>query len=477
MKHDSKRFSPPVSRRVLLRTAAGGALALPLLDSLVAPEARAANAPIPKRLVLLFTPNGTIAENYFGSGDGASFQPGSIFQPLVDAGHKNDLLILDNINENCAIQAYGDAHGVGMGCLLTGKKLRTGEDFGAGMGGPGSGWPDNESIDQLIARNIGTTTQLGSLELAGKRAPGNIWTRMSYKGSANPVSPMEDPQAAFDRVFKPLGDDMTAAARLVARRRSVLENSVRELRALDTKISAEDREKIGVHLATLEDLQARLSTTPPTNQCTTAPMRPTVTASPEVIKNPTGMEVINANNDRTFPQIISAQLDILAGALACDVTRVASLLFCPSRSDVVMTWAPLMYSESHHEVSHFGDTEKDSKAKLVKMNQWYAQQIASFVTKLKSIPEGTGSVFSNTLIVWINELGIGNSHSHTRLPFAIIGSGGGHFRTGRTVRFSTSQPHNNLLVSIANAMGVQLPGGNLFGDPMYCTGPLAGLTA
>jgi hypothetical protein len=292
---------------------------------------------------------------------------------------------------------------------------------------------------------------------------------------------MEDPQAAFDRVFKPLGDgDMTATNRLVARRRSVLDNAVRELDALNTRVSADDREKLAIHVATLRDLQMRLTTTPPAT-CSSSPMRPTVAASPEVIKNPSGMEVINANNDRTFPQIITAQLDILAGALACDVTRVASLVFCPSRSDVVMTWLDdptknAKFSESHHEVSHYG-TDASSSSKLTAMNQWYATQIAGFVSKLKSIPEGTGTLFSNTLVVWINELGIGNSHSHTRLPLAIIGSGGGYFRTGRTVRFSTTQPHNNLLVSIANAMGVQLPNGNKFGDAAYCTGPLAGLTA
>jgi hypothetical protein len=478
------KFSPPaVSRRVMLRGACGTALALPLLDSLVAPEARAANAPYPKRLVILFTPNGTVPSNFFGSGNTNTFEPGSILQPLVDAGHKDDLIVVDGLDEVAAQAAYGDAHGVGMGCLLTGKKLQTGEMFVAGMGGPGSGWPDNISIDQVVAKAVGTTTQLGSLELAGKRAPGNIWTRMSYSGPAEPIAPQEDPQRAFDRVFANVGDggmEPDAMARLRARRKSVLDNAIGELDGLMLRVSADDKKKLETHANTLRDMESRLDNMTPTETGCTIPTRPTVSASPEVIKNNSGMETINASNDTTFPEIIGAQLDNIVGALACDVTRVASLLFCPSRSDVVMSWLNYggqPFREAHHEVSHFGDGEKESQNKLTVMNQWYATQIAGFISKLKAIPEGDGTLFSNTVILWVNELGIGNTHSHTRLPFLIAGSAGGHFRTGRYVTNPGRTPHNNLLVSIANAMGVEPGAGNIFGDPQFCTGPLPGLTA
>jgi hypothetical protein len=181
--------------------------------------------------------------------------------------------------------------------------------------------------------------------------------------------------------------------------------------------------------------------------------------------------VIIANNDITFPDIIDAELDIIAGAFACDITRVASIVVAPSRSDVVMTWDD--FNVSHHEVSHWGDAENDSKGKLTQMNQWYSDQIALFVDRLKAIPEGDGTVFDNTVIAWVNELGIGNVHSHTRIPLSIIGSGGGYFRTGRKMTY-TGTTHNDLLISLGQAMGLDL---TEFGNPAYCKGGLTGLTA
>jgi hypothetical protein len=487
IKKGSISFSSPISRRVVLRGAGGGLLSLPLFNDLVARKARAQSAPFPKRLVVIFTPNGTIAEGFWGSNSatGTNWTPGSIFTPLM--AHKNDIIVMDGIDMSAAQEAgNGDAHGLGMGCMLTGKKLQSGEMFKAGMGGPGSGWADNESIDQLIARTVGTMTKFTSIELAGKRYAGNIWSRMSYKGPATPVAPEDEPQRAWDRLFMGLGGtgqpppDNAAAMRLNARRKSVLDNVTAELKALGPKLGMSDRMKLQQHEATIAALQQRLTMMPttmtptmPTSACA-PPTRPSMLMQlGDVRANESGMQTINASIDKNFPDIISAHLDITALALACDVTRVASIIVAPSRSDVVMQWSPLNYTEAHHQVSHFGDAEKDSKNKLIKMNQWYAEQIAKFVTKLKSIPEGTGSVFTNTVILWVNELGVGNSHTHTRIPFALIGSAGGYFKTNKFVKYNRV-PHNRLLLSVAQAMGVNV---TQFGDPKYCTaGALPDLT-
>jgi hypothetical protein len=488
----SVAFRSPVSRRVFLRGAAGGVLALPLFNDLVAPEARAQGmtAPFPKRLLILFSPNGTIQNNFFGSGEGSSFTLGPIMSPLET--HKKDLVVLDNIDMKAAGASPGDAHGVGMGCMLTGKKLQSGSQFVAGMGGPGSGWPDNISIDQLIAQTVGKSTALGSLELAGKRFAGNLWSRMSYTGPAAPVSPQEDPQRAFDTVFASVGQISAATMRLNARRKSVLDSTIAEFNALSAKLGTDDQKKLTEHADRLRDLEMRLAnmqTSTGPASCKVPP-RPTVMASPEVIANNSGMEKINAVNDKTFPDIIKAQIDTIVGAFSCDVTRVATLLMAPSRSDVVLSW--LKYNnanmtESHHEISHFvlSTNQNNCTEKLTIINQWYSQQVADLITKLKAIPEGTGTLFDSTLVVWVNELGIGDSHSHTRIPLAFAGATQGYFKTGRYVKFPNGTSMNNLLVSIANAMGVMPTAkdssgktlNNIFGDPAFCTGPLSGLTA
>src|SRR5262245_6776827 len=148
-----------VSRRNFLRTAAGGMLALPLLSE--PRRAESAAGPFPKRLIVCFSPNGTIPASWLPKGSGATFTLAEIMAPLE--AHKKDLTIIDNLTMSAALNSPGgDAHGLGIGCLLTGTEVLAGDQFAAGMGGPGSGWPGGISVDQLIAGEIGKTTKFAS---------------------------------------------------------------------------------------------------------------------------------------------------------------------------------------------------------------------------------------------------------------------------------------------------------------------------
>jgi hypothetical protein len=111
---------------------------------------------------------------------------------------------------------------------------------------------------------------------------------------------------------------------------------------------------------------------------------------------------------------------------------------------------------------------------LTKINIWFSEQFAYLLTKLASIKEGTGTMLDNTLVFWCNELSRGNSHSHPDMPYLLAGRAGGALRTGRFLSYprTSNVPHNNLLVSIMNAMG---PPDQTIGNPAYCTGPLANL--
>jgi hypothetical protein len=101
------------------------------------------------------------------------------------------------------------------------------------------------------------------------------------------------------------------------------------------------------------------------------------------------------------------------------------------------------------------------------------EQLAYLLGRLDSIAEGEGTLLDNTVLVLGSEITRGNTHSHMDLPFLIAGSGGGYFKTGQYLDFAGDIPHNNLLVSIMNAMGIEA---TTFGDPSFCTGPLSGLT-
>ena len=125
-------------------------------------------------------------------------------------------------------------------------------------------------------------------------------------------------------------------------------------------------------------------------------------------------------------------------------------------------------------VNRVCDTERDAVASLTKINTWYAQQFAALIARLKATPDAAGgTLFDGTLLLWCNELAKGNTHSRSGAPYVLAGSAGGALQTGRYLSYDgQGLPHNNLLVSILNAMG--LPD-TKFGKPEWCTGPLTGL--
>ncbi len=451
------------SRRHLLQTAAGGALALPLLNDVYAPrDARAQSLTSPKRLIICFSPNGTIPGAWVPTGSGADFKLGEILQPLER--HKQDLIVVDNLSAQAAIHSPGgDAHGLGVGTLLTGIEVLAGDTFAAGMGGPGSGWPGGISVDQFIADKIGGTTKFASLQYTTKRMVGNIWSRLSYRGAALPVTPMDSPADAFDFVFGADVVDAKERLRLRQQRRSIIDNSLGELQTLSRQLSKVDNDKVQGHIAALRDIEARLDIEGVGN-CV-RPAKSTIGASKEPIYY-TSIEKTEPENDLDIPDRHLAIRQMLVAALACDLTRVASVILAPSRSPIAMSW--LGFQESHHVLSHAQDIPK-----LLQINRFYAGEVAKLIDDLKATKEGAGTMFDNTLIVWCNELGLGWDHTHDHIPFLLAGSVGGYFKTGQVVD-AQGVAHNDLLLSITQAMGVDA---TTFGNPAYCKGAIAGLKA
>ncbi len=112
--------------------------------------------------------------------------------------------------------------------------------------------------------------------------------------------------------------------------------------------------------------------------------------------------------------------------------------------------------------------------KLTRSNRWYCEQLAYLAKRLAETPEpgGSGSLLDNTLIVWTNELGKGNSHTLDNIPFVLVGNGL-DFKMGRSLRYPKLS-HNRLLLSLAHGMGHPL---SRFGNPDFCgDGPLTGLS-
>jgi Protein of unknown function (DUF1552) len=445
-----------LKRRQLLRGSLLAAAAIPLLD---ATRARGQAVTFPRRLLIFYTPNGTIGAQFRPTGGETDFTLGRILQPL--APYREQLLVLGGVHMPLADAGFGSHHTRGVGGLLTGRPILEGTFESAGP--PTAGWASGISLDQHIAKVLAPPTPFQTLELGVQVVDAEVRGRLCYAGPSQPLPPIESPYAAFDRIFAgvtPGATDPALAARRL-RRETVLGLVREELGDARSKVGAEDRAKLDQHLTSIQDIERRLTGALPVGSSGCAP--PAVGA-PLDVQAPENMPAIGA-----------LHMDMLAAAFACDLTRIATLQWTHAESDHAFPW--LGIEQAHHAMSHAGDGDAAAQESLSKINVWYAEQLAYLLGKLASYPEGDGTLLDNTVVLWCNEVGKGNNHDHRNLPFLLAGSCGGHFSTGRFVDYSASggagHPHNNLLVSLANALGTD---DTTFGDPAHCTGPLPGLT-
>jgi len=444
-----------VSRRTLLRRLGVGSAVLPFLGNLPS-LARAAAAAGPKqRLIVVFSPDGVVKKNFWpaagslveGAGGSAPAPlPTSLapFEPFRDR-----LLTLKGVHNR--VRGDGDGHMRGIGCLLTGIELLPGNIQG-GSDTP-AGWSSGLSIDQeirgVLQSRPETATRFGSLEF-GVLVPGraDTWTRMVYAGANRPVAPIDDPYQMFRKLYGGTRDRESM--------RSVLDPLREDLARVAAAVPVEDRKILEEHAALVREFERELAA---------AAAEPLPHAVPELEP---GVVIDNAR----MPRISRMQTELLVAALVADFTRVATLQYTNSVGQPRFTW--LGIEEGQHDLSHEPNSNEAAQDKLTRINAWYAAEIAHLARRLAETPEpgGDGSLLDHTTIVWTNELGEGNSHSHRDIPWVLLGGGLG-FTTGRAVEFN-DVAHNRLLVSLAHAMGHTAL--ERFGNPDHCgDGPLTGL--
>src|SRR5262249_50313330 len=151
---------------------------------------------------------------------------------------------------------------------------------------------------------------------------------------------------------------------------------------------------------------------------------------------------VKKENDN-IPRLSKMQIDLMVHSFAADFARVATLQYTNSVGGARMHWIGV--DEGHHELSHLPDTDAQGQEKLTKINKWFCEQLAYLAKKLAETPEpgGGGSLLDNTLIIWTNELGKGNSHTLDNIPFVLVGNGL-DFKMGRSLKYP-KVPHNRLL--------------------------------
>ncbi len=441
-------------RRSFLRDLGVSAAIAPFLGGLSSLFAADAVAPRRQRLIVMFSPNGTIPDEFWPdvSPDGPPVFK-RILEPL-DA-FRDRTLILRGISNQ--VRGDGDSHMRGMSCLLTGTELFPGNIQG-GSHTP-AGWASGISIDQELKNRLqaheATRTRFGSLEF-GVAVPDRAdpWTRMSYAGPNKPLAPVSDPELMLGKLYGEAKDKDTLLG--------IVDGVKEDISRVAKKLSSEDRRMLDEHLTLVREMEIELKQ---------AGQKEIIHAVPEIDPS---VELVNDNT----PQLSRMQIDLLVNAMANDMTRIGTLQYMRSVGQARMHW--LDVEEGHHGLSHEPDGNKDSREKLIKINRWFAGELAYLAQRLAETPEpgADGTMLDHTLIIWLNELGKGNSHTLDDIPFVMVGGAPG-IKMGRSLDLAEvikregkgdnrlNLAHNRLWLSVAAAMGHPLES---FGSEKFCEG-------
>src|SRR5215467_7783038 len=341
------------SRRDFIRDLGLGAAALPFVLNL--PSLGFANQQARKqRLVILFSPNGVVPNAFWPDEEGTAFKFKESLKPLEP--YRERTLILHGVCDK--VRGDGDNHMRGIGCLLTGVELFPGNIQG-GSDTP-AGWAKGISIDQEIKNFFQsreeTRTRFGSLEFGvGVTDRADPWTRMSYGGPNQPIAPISDPYQMYQKLYGQLKDKEQL--------RSVLEDVEDDLKKVRKLISAEDRRLLDEHQALVRQMEKEISDA----------SRQKLRVSPPSLE-----EGVTDQNDNV-PRLSRMQIDLLINSFVNDMARVATLQYTKSVGQAKMKWLDI--DDNHHSLSHEPDKDEATQAKLVKINQWFAGELAYLIQK------------------------------------------------------------------------------------------------
>lgn len=444
------RMPRKMSRRQLL-AGLGGAGAVAALSPFV-PLLRARGDDLyPTRVVVFMTMmgmSGRYPDPWKPSGGATDFRfpTGSILEPLTP--FRDRITVIDGLtNQGAEDTNLAGGHPQGLGTALTGGRLIEGPGM---VGGGARDWTARTfgpSIDQLIASRLGVRSMELGIDTSRSTPTATYKTRMSFRGPSEPVPSDFDPESVYERFFGSLDGTSESGGAERARRTHLLDYVRGDLAGLRARAGVEDRLKIDAHLGTLERIRAELAAT-----------APATCVAPDL------------GSGTNLPANARMQMQLVKAAFECDLTRVATIMWGKAPHGWRFDWLDRPISAGFHRLSHAGPSDDGAQNDLIRANRWYAQQFHDFLALLDSVPEGDGTLLDHTLVLWASEVSNGNTHSFQNMPYVLAG-GTHRIRTGQYLSFD-GQPTNALMVSIAQAMGVDI---TTFGDPDYGSGPLPGL--
>jgi len=426
-----------VDRRTFLR-GTGAALALPLLDAMT--PAFAVDKVRPTRLGFVQVPNGIMnLQNQFApKATGALTEDlPAILRPLSD--FRDRLLVLSGLDNQQAaglgFEIAGD-HPRACTAWLTGThaKMTAGADLRAGT-----------SADQIAAREFGKETQLASLEVSLESADvmGSCeaayscayYNTISWRDDTTPL-PMENrPRVLFERLFGVAGTADPRTREILRREdRSILDAINQDVVRLRGKLGGPDRGKIDQYLDAVRDVERRLQRAEAQSKDKDIPQM----AGP-------------AGTPSNWSEYFKLMVDLMVLAWQTDMTRVVTFQIGHEMS--LRAYPELGFGDSHHSVTHHhGD--QDKIAKTTQINTFHTKMLSYYLDRLRSTPDGDGSLLDHSMILYGAALSDANLHLYTDLPLLLVAGGVNGIKGGQHIRYPNRTPMASMLVTMLDKAGV-----------------------
>jgi hypothetical protein len=475
------------SRRSFLRAVGAGAAALPFFKMLEHSAVDAQAGTLPLKFIGLYHPHGCAAELWRPQGTEADFSityTSCSLQPFDDAAtygttFKDKIIVIEGLDHLSGKGGHDSA-----ATILTGSNLA-------------SNSPGNSSIEQFLAveKGLGASTRLSTLSLGvGNNSTDLGWT-LSWANGA-PLPKIIDPSETFDKLFGGFAASSDPVAKAAADRKRKIGQSVidfvrKDVNRLHGRLGPTEQQKLDQHLTSLRELEKQLADV--SSASCTVPAKPTPTGNSDPsLDFPKTLQY--NGGEPYFDRITNLQIDLLAQGMACDITRFGTLLM----NDLSRTGFPLgLPDDVHGGVAHVYDGSHDSNygspyagtpttwEPLARMNRYSYGKAARLLQRLRDF-----GILDTTLVLIASDMGNPAAHSTMNVPTVLAGGAGGKFRMGRYIALApdcppdryycqdtqkTLSPNSRLLVSIANAFGVDVGSYGNQPDPANATGALSQL--
>ncbi len=387
------------------------------------------------RLCVVFSGNGFHSREWWARGSGAQMELGQVLAPFADLRER--LVLIRGLFNAEALK--GNIHSSQTGNLLSGAPLAAGGEIRSGT-----------SIDQLLAQRFGHLTKVPSLVLGCEKANPSVHknysmlysSHISWSSPTTPTPLEVYPALAFDRLFKD-GSDRGD--------RSVLDAVLAEAKRLRGQIGNGDRQKLDEYLESVREVERRIDAAGARSEANG--WRPTLEA-PDQPRPADGLPPDIGEHMRLM-------CDLVVLAFRTDTTRIATLKLNNDHSSLRF---PNIGVDAmiHHLLSH------TDSADWLKVNQFFAGQVARLATSLAAIDEGPRRALDNAMVLYLSSMRSGN-HDADDLPVLLLGGAGGRLQGGRALDYRDRPDRQmcRLYLSLMAKMGLELP---RFGD---ATTPLA----